>query len=148
MSHSTLGRVRYVMLDDYSIRFTLAAMRKTFGAWSASLRFYLGSFLGAGLAERLELNGLRGISALMRLEEIYEEMGWGKMKVVRFDPMKGIIVLVLKDSLEGMATNDGCHITRGHLAGFVSYVLNARVSVEEIACVSRGDDRCEFVIRI
>jgi hypothetical protein len=41
-----------------------------------------------------------------------------------------------------------CHWTRGFLAGYLSEIIGVNIEVSEIKCLGRGDEYCEFEIKV
>ncbi len=142
-------RLRFLLLDEYSLKSMIEGVERTFGSWNNSLRFYIGAFLGAGLAEKIKrTSSIMDEDVFYIMRRVYSENGWGNLEVITIDTIREVIEIYLKDSIEGSISNNGCHMTRGHIAGFLSTILNTSVSVEEVECISKGAPYCKFLIKI
>ena len=83
-----------------------------------------------------------------RLRAHFEHSGWGSL--THTAPHPGVELLSSGDWNEADAASGGpgasCGFTTGLLSRVLSTVASAPVSVLEIECRSRGDERCAFAI--
>lgn len=106
------------------------------------------------------MSNLRGLSedkgALMRYAvETFKQAGYGDFEIVEFDLEKPYVRIHGKNLfetslMEEMGVYRGDRVvdnySRGMFAGCFSQLLGTEVVCEELACQSRGEDSCEFVI--
>jgi len=81
------------------------------------------------------------------LSAFFQEYGWGSVQVSPLTP--AVIALDSSDWWEadpaGGAEYPSCHLSSGSLAELLSRVSGTTLSVMEVECVSRGDQRCRFL---
>jgi predicted hydrocarbon binding protein len=80
------------------------------------------------------------------LAEVCRDMGWGALELSAIDDRA--LVAASSDWAEaepGTTSEPGCYFTCGCLAAFLTAESGASIAVLEVACRSRGDDRCSFL---
>jgi hypothetical protein len=89
------------------------------------------------------------------LSEAFATEGWGRVDLNIKYADKGILRVGVKNSPFIQAFADSKlnvknalvdHLLAGALAGMFSQATNAEMDAVEIACVNRGDEKCEFVV--
>lgn len=84
-------------------------------------------------------------------EKVFTLAGMGKMKVIKWDTKKSLMIYRAYDSIMakyyGNTGHCVCHIPRGWFAGASCVFFKKDVDAVEIKCLSKGDDFCEFLIK-
>lgn len=78
---------------------------------------------------------------------IYESQGW--FKVISIEFSRYSVTFKIKYSFESMAYSGAypCSFTKGFLEGFIEgYLLEKDIRCEELRCIYKGEDYCEFRI--
>ena len=107
---------------------------------------------GEKSAERLRNQlGTNAVELLNAFARMKETGGWGKIEFKDLVFSKAHGRVIVKDSFEAKEYRKShipvCHFIRGYLAGALSTILNAEVSLTETKCAAKGDDHCEFQIQ-
>lgn len=89
-------------------------------------------------------------SGVLRLLANYKlREGWFKMGLESFDAERCSGRLVCEGVFEAKqfkSDRASCFFTKGFLKGFLTTLYGCEVSVEEVACLSKGDDKCVFEV--
>ena len=82
-----------------------------------------------------------------RLDRLMASRGWGRLRHVDAHPGAGELVADawMEADPSGDAARPTCFFTTGLLAGLLSGVAGAEVSVLEVGCRSAGSQRCRFL---
>ena len=82
---------------------------------------------------------------------LYSQMGWFKGLTMSWNEAKKEKVLSIEKTAEsdafGQTGKVSCHCTAGLIAGMVGTAYKVRVQCREVKCRSKGDPKCEFVVR-
>lgn len=99
---------------------------------------------------------IKGLEGLKRIEDIYELLGFGKIKILDIDKNKKRCVINIYDSpiaekyiknSKKKSSKTTCDFISGKLAGMFCFIFNKEVESKEVKCLSKGDDFCQFVIK-
>jgi predicted hydrocarbon binding protein len=98
-------------------------------------------------AAREKLGAVDQAAFWRRFSELFAQRGWGHLSLQPVHP--GVAALDAADWVEADpdagAGRPGCFFTTGLLASVLGRVAGEDVAVLEVACRSRGDDRCRFL---
>jgi predicted hydrocarbon binding protein len=86
---------------------------------------------------------------LRKIEEYFNECGWGKMSIVRASPEKYEARVKLLNSViaENYKKRElACYCISGLLAGIFTYLSGVEVQCNEMKCIANKDKYCEFFI--
>ncbi|NVM03339.1 MAG: hypothetical protein HWN67_13445 [Candidatus Helarchaeota archaeon] len=94
---------------------------------------------------------LQGIAILRAYAQIISTRGWGLVEIQDIDTEKGMMRALVKRSLIGsrkyMEPESQDYIPAGVFAGIMEYITKMKLSCEEIKCIAKGDNVCEFVVK-
>ncbi len=94
---------------------------------------------------------LQGIAILRAYAQIISTRGWGVVEIQDIDIEKGMMRALVKQSLIGsgkhLRPESQDYIPAGVFAGIMEYITKMKLSCEEIKCVAKGDNVCEFVVK-
>jgi predicted hydrocarbon binding protein len=84
------------------------------------------------------------------LAELCREMGWGSLELAAIDERALVVSSVdWAEAEPGATAEPACYFSCGALAAFFTAVAGSGsaspIAVIEVACRSRGDDRCSFL---
>ncbi len=106
-----------------------------------------GKFLAEYLSKKLNL---RGKDLLVETLKVYQAGGWGRVKLVRYNPYSMEIVLRLYNSIECKifrgSGRPASQFIRGHISGLLTKILGKDVRAVETKCIAKGDLYCEFSV--
>ncbi|MHA1377242.1 MAG: V4R domain-containing protein [Candidatus Helarchaeota archaeon] len=95
--------------------------------------------------------GLKGVGMIRAYAQIISTRGWGLVELKDIDIEKGTMRAVVKKSLIGsgrkVETDPVDYIPAGVFAGIMEYITKMKLVCEEIKCVAKGDNYCEFIVR-
>jgi predicted hydrocarbon binding protein len=151
----SLRTTRAVLMTQAAYAFMMEVLREH-APHALKYAFYdmgyrMGDDLMGALADRAE----DPEGAFRYLVETYRQAGYGNLEVRHFDLSRPEVRLVGTNLFEtavaqqaGVYRSPRCvdHYSRGMFAGFMSKLLGVEVACEEVACESRGDERCEFLV--
>jgi len=148
----TMGDMRAVIFPMNILESFIVGVRKTFDAPVVqTMLWYQGREIGKNMLESCrEKYGVTGIRALEFLKIRALMLGWAliealeldeKMKKARMRIFENWECLMFKGSNAPQS-----HFLRGFLAGFFSSLFGVEAEVTEVACISKGDPYCEFVV--
>jgi predicted hydrocarbon binding protein len=129
-----------------------ATMMAKFGSGGEVILFELGK--AAGKKDGRDLDELMGrenvVANLPQISKLYSALGWGRSSMKSQEPDPSHFVIRITDCFESnrelKSERPTCSFVRGHMAGFVSEIFRREFVAREVACESKGDDFCEFVI--
>ena len=107
-----------------------------------------GKSLASLIKKEFETYNLRGISEL--LTEFYARCGWGRSEITSWRE-EGEIVLRVWDNAfakKGSSKTPSCFFLKGFIQGILGELTGKCVEIEETKCISKGDEYCEFQIRL
>ncbi len=83
------------------------------------------------------------------VQNFYAELGWGKFNID--DSNENELVIRVENSFiargYGNSKVEVCHFLRGYNAGLAEELKCRTIDAEEVRCVAKGDDCCEFVMK-
>jgi predicted hydrocarbon binding protein len=86
----------------------------------------------------------------MAVEET--NMGYGKIRILELDAGSDSVAIGIMDCFEadslGESLGPSCHFTLGYLEGLFSQLLGKNFRGRETSCRGRGDDSCNFQLRV
>ncbi|MCX7019615.1 MAG: 4-vinyl reductase [Candidatus Sumerlaeota bacterium] len=87
---------------------------------------------------------------ISRLQQIFEEMGIGILRVEKSDPEKGHFVLTVSEDLDcsGLPESDLeiCKYDEGFISGLLESFTGKAFNVKEIDCWCTGERTCRFEV--
>jgi len=93
--------------------------------------------------------GLKDKKFIEAVQNFYAELGWGRFSVE--EDNKNELVVRVKNSFIARGYGNSevpvCHFLRGYNAGLAEVLKDKDIDAEEIRCIARGDDCCEFIMR-
>lgn len=126
----------------------LAQVYKLLGSGGETLLYEEGKAIGrSNMEETVRAIGKERVgNNITYLRKRLRALGWGDVDA----PVKGDRTrLQIKDCFECSANTDsrtGCHFWRGYIVGNRGAIDGKDPAAEEVKCVLRGDEVCEFVI--
>jgi len=93
--------------------------------------------------------GLKDKKFIEAVQNFYAELGWGKFSIEE----NNIDELVIRVENSFIARGYGnsevpvCHFLRGYNAGLAEVLKGKNIDAEEVRCVVKGDEFCEFVMK-
>ncbi len=89
------------------------------------------------------------------IEELYETIGTGSLKIIDLDNKnkKGIVRIFNSPLAESSLTKNKrskevvCYSISGILAGMFSFLFNDNIDAQEKICLAQGKEYCEFIIK-
>jgi predicted hydrocarbon binding protein len=112
----------------------------------------VGKDCGKRSAERLkEAQHVDGSELLSAIVQRKKEEAWGDVdfKEINLEQKRGYVIV--RNCFEavkyGHSDTPACHFMRGFLSGVLGIVLGQDIVLDEIACLVKGDQHCEFHIR-
>jgi len=145
------GAGRAVLFDIGTLSAMFEEMRKQWGSAGEALIYYLGYAAGRNYAkhimERYEELSMRQLSLILR--DIGQAYGWA---ILDTEIREEEIVVKAKElfeckPIEGMRSKPYSQFFRGYISGAASEILGKEMIAEEVKCISKGDEHCEFVIK-
>lgn len=83
-----------------------------------------------------------------RLADLFQELGWGRIRQEELHP--AVVSLESADWVEAAPGSGSaaptCHIGTGTFAGLLSTLAGSDLAAMEVACRSRGDESCRFLV--
>jgi predicted hydrocarbon binding protein len=144
--------VRYLLIRPETLLAFQKAAEEQLGAQADQLLF-AGGYTGGTLSAKKyrEVFGLSDEQSVEFMANMGTEIGWGKLTVARFDPVRCELDLLVDSSpfaaAYGPADRGVCHLVRGVFAGLASGIFGRPVDAQENECVAMGHTRCKIVIR-
>ncbi|VVB92513.1 V4R domain protein [uncultured archaeon] len=124
---------------------------KILGFDGASMLFYeAGKKAGMRWINRFSTEwGLNDKKFIEAAQNFYAELGWGKFNIEESDENELIVRLENSFIARGYGNSEVavCHFLRGYNAGLAGVLKCKPIDAEEVKCVAKGDDCCEFVMK-
>ena len=114
------------------------------------LRHQMGLEAGDAKAKQVQAEfNLHGEDALRIILAERVAKGWGVPSILKYDPTGRTAVVSVEGLFECMtmgrdATEPTGDFFRGYLQGALSVLMNTKINVREIECVTRGHPKCSF----
>ena len=93
--------------------------------------------------------GLKEKKFIEAVQNFYAELGWGKFSVE--EDNKNELVVRVENSFIARGYGNSevvvCHFLRGYNAGLAEVLKGKDIDAEEVRCIAKGDDCCEFVMK-
>jgi predicted hydrocarbon binding protein len=124
---------------------------KILGFDGASVLFYeAGKKAGMRWINRFSNEwGLKDKKFIEAVANFYAELGWGKFDIE--ESSENEVVVRVENSFiargYGISEVAVCHFLRGYNAGMVEVLKCKAIDAEEVGCISKGDECCEFVMK-
>lgn len=124
-------------------------MLRELGSGGKAILFNMGYKAGYDLANRIVKFFESSGRALEYTLLYHESLGHGRFEILRYiDKVEcWIRADELSECIGVKAEEPNSHLFRGILSGILSRLWNSKVSVEEVKCVAKGDDYCEFRVK-
>jgi len=126
-----------------------SALFERFGLGGGVILYEVGLVCGARSCARLAKEFRDKLAVLRFLSEYKLREGWFKMSLDSFDAERcsGRIVCEGVFEAKGFKSDrPSCFFTKGFLKGFLTTLYTKEVSVEEVSCSSKGDEKCIFEV--
>ncbi|MBE5727929.1 hypothetical protein IHE50_00740 [Candidatus Parvarchaeota archaeon] len=141
-----LGRPGVMINAEFLVYFS-----KYLGDYNEDLVVKLGENLGDTISKdyKARFNDIN--KTIKFLSTITPLVGIGKTEI---NIEKDQIIIMISPSvlaetyvkLFGLAKTPQCHFARGILNRMLENILNEKLKVEEVECVSKGDNQCKFLM--
>ncbi len=145
----THGEARLVAFTLEEIQ-NLFDMLRELGSGGRAILFNMGYKAGYDLADRIAKLFESNKKALEYMLLYHESLGHGRFDILRY--IDGAECVVRADELSECigikAGEPNSHLFRGILSGILSRLWRSKVLTEEVKCVAKGDDHCEFNVRV
>jgi len=125
-----------------------------FGSGAAFILYEMGK--AAGEDKIKSLNESYNLDKLTALRVIFAEKaakGWSIPEIEKFDEKTVEASIVVQELFEcapfrGKNKEAKSQFFRGYLAGVLGLLFNKPVSVVEVECIAKGDQRCKFISQL
>jgi predicted hydrocarbon binding protein len=127
-----------------------SALFERFSSGGGVILYEVSLDCGARSCERLMKEFGDRVGVLRFLSEYKLKEGWFKMSLDSFDAelCSGRIVCEGVFEAKGFRSDKpSCFFTKGFLKGFLTTLYAKEVSVEEVSCSSKGDEKCVFELK-
>ena len=148
----TLMRERVVVFRKTLYKIFAKRLREELGSGYTAWLYQLGIALGkSAYKSNKELIG-EDFEKLLKIGSVmFEQVGFGKVKIVEADALKGKVVIRISDSFEcelykGQTNEPSSFLIKGMLKGYFDELIKRDVKIVETKCIAKGDPYCEFVI--
>ena len=121
----------------------------TFGVSAYTILYYSGIGTGHRAYERRAANAKTKEETLKLLAGDKINDNWGEITFQDIDFAKLSGRILLKNCFEARAAKSKqqiCYFIKGYLTGFLSGLMQKPVLLDEVKCLAKGDDHCEFTI--
>jgi predicted hydrocarbon binding protein len=100
----------------------------------------------------METFGLSDREAVEFMCRMGGELGWGQLRLVRWDrDAQSLEVEVTSSPFAGAYAGESrsgvCHLLRGVFGGLGATVFGVPVESDELRCLAAGDSMCQIVVR-
>lgn len=143
--------VRYLLIRPEVLITFQKEIEKEFPEKAEKILFKSG-FQGGMLSSKKfkEVFQLSDEETIRFMMEMGGQIGWGRFKLIRFDPLLHQLSLKVYFSpfaeTYGKSEKSVCHFIRGVMAGLAFTIFHKEVHAEEIECLAKGDSFCRFEI--
>ena len=156
LQNTSLG-FRVMVFDADFVRGLTSSLTKVYQSGAIVILYQMGLAYGELLGKRIIETGGLGRQTEAAYRQCYASLAIGKFQ---FPPLGALLaagppeqmMVSLNDSFIAMALGrtgkPECHIVRGLLEGTAKVVLSKDYQCQETKCLSKGDNICEFVIRL
>ncbi len=141
---------RAIMLRAEFFTYMEKKIREVFADGADTLLYLIGLEHGRptwlNLANQLPLQEKEGTAHSL---QIYGAVGWAVPELKAFDAERKTASVVMRENFECMGRKSSVgtsHFVRGHLAGAFTAIFGKEVKCEEVRCIAKGDEACEFQI--
>ena len=148
----TLMKERVVVFRKTLYEIFAKRLREELGSGYTAWLYQLGIALGkSAYRSNKELIG-EDFEKLLKLGSVmFEQVGFGRVKIVEADALKGRVVIRVSDSFEcelykGQTSEPSSFFIKGMLKGYFDELIKRDVKVIETKCIAKGDPYCEFII--
>jgi predicted hydrocarbon binding protein len=146
--------VRYLLIRPETLAQFQRAVEAEVGAERTGELLYSGGFAGGQLSGRkyMETFGLSDREAVEFMCRMGGELGWGQLRLVRWDrDAQSLEVEVTSSPFAGAYAGESrsgvCHLLRGVFGGLGATVFGVPVESDELRCLAAGDSMCQIVVR-
>jgi len=146
--------VRYLLIRPETLVQFQRAVEAEVGAGRAGELLYSGGFAGGQLSGRkyMETLGLGDREAVEFMCRMGGELGWGQLRLVRWDSDAQSLEIQVTNSpfagaYSGESRSGVCHLLRGVFGGLGATVFGVPVESDELRCLAAGDSLCQIVVR-
>ena len=150
----TFKEVRYLLIRPETLAQFQRAVEAEVGADRAGELLYSGGFAGGQASGRKykEALGLSDREAVEFMCRMGGELGWGQLRLVRWDTdAQSLEVQVTSSPFAGAYAGESasgvCHLLRGVFGGLGATVFGVPVESDELRCLAAGDSVCHIVVR-
>ncbi len=93
--------------------------------------------------------GLKDKKFIESVQNFYAELGWGKFSVEENNENELVIRVENSFIARGYGNSEVpvCHFLRGYNAGLAEVLKGRDIDAEEVKCIAKGDECCEFVMK-
>jgi len=147
----TYKGVRYLLIRPETVVTFQKEMETALGE-KANQGFYQGGFSGGYLSSKKykEVFNFSDRQIIEFMMEMGTQIGWGRFSLTHFDFETKIIRISVENSPFVRAHEESskgtCDLIRGVVGGMASVIFNQTCIASEVECISKGFDRCLFVV--
>ncbi|MCX9009701.1 MAG: 4-vinyl reductase [Candidatus Methanoperedens sp.] len=124
---------------------------KILGTGGAAVLFYeAGKNAGERWINRFRKDwGLKDQRFVEAVQNFYAELGWGKFNIEVNSEDEFVVRVENSFIARGYGNSEVavCHFLRGYNAGLAEVLKGKDIDAEEVRCIARGDECCEFVMK-
>jgi len=145
---------RSVVMKVKTIAESFSRLYEKFSSGACFILYEMGK--AAGEDKVRIINETYSLDRLTTLKMILAERiakGWGIPEIERFDEEKLEVMITVQELFEclpfqGRNKEGKSHFFRGYLAGVLSQLFNKPISVIEVECIAKGDQKCKFISQV
>ncbi|RLE57098.1 MAG: hypothetical protein DRJ30_00625 [Candidatus Methanomethylicota archaeon] len=145
---------RLLLFNANRLKHSFKTLMEEFGSGISTMIFYQGFLYGVeitrwlkDITKSIEITRREILELIIKL---YRSHGFGIAELEEYNLKNRIIKIKVEDSFETfkekMKTST-CQFSRGFWSGVISEIFKTKMKADEVKCVSKGDDFCEFYIR-
>jgi predicted hydrocarbon binding protein len=153
---NTLLMSRVMVLDADFIKALSSSLTKTFQTGATVILYHMGLAYGELLGQRILESGGLSTQTQNAYRQRYASLAIGKFKwpslaALAASGAPAQLTVTLGDSFFaksiGRTGQPECHVVRGILEGTAKVILKKDYQCQEVKCLSKGDQFCEFLIQ-
>ena len=149
----THGEAKLITFPLQDVHNLFTNIKLGWGSGGMALLYHIGMAMGSSLMDRLKDLYESNEDALRHALLYVEALGHGLFELSEYrDGSKCVVAAEeLFECISPERGAEGSHFFRGMLAGFLSRLWGvdaARIEVEEVRCMGRGDDKCVFEAKL
>jgi len=143
--------VRYLLIRPEVLITFQKEIEKELGEKASQILFESG-FQGGSLSSKryCEVFKFSDKEIVRFMLEMGAQIGWGRFELERFDSIKKYLSVKVYHSpfaeAYGVSEKPVCHFIRGVMGGLGSVVFSKEIQSQELYCLAKGDQFCQFEV--